>query len=456
MSRLLLRPWLLSLILLMWPTLSTSFAQENSQEDGAATTSQVSTSANAQETDDETGNLSNNQPEHEAKDESVEEAITADPISQKRLEAAQLLIGNFLQQSVQSIDISYLSPFETEIITVIEHGYLPGSNGPAAYWLIELENTSEDYLKPMNVLNYLAIRQETAEDIRSFVEMRSELYWPPNAQWSSSVDLNTLRMAPGAIWQIHLSAPVTDPFSEYALVNRLIDESIHVGLPESSQEERLFHLMMADPTFSIEDYDIKLEALELEIKQLKEASQKQAMTDFDATAPKPIELESLDQAITDQLTLIEHGVEDVLDPVQTSAYWIFEVGDDKAMENDQQSEEINTSDSAVETDASVENDPSKQSAFRYIAKDLWLFKGIQENAGLSLYDIPLALTVVVPTPGGLYMPIDQPTYQAAASDNWHGYLKLSFPITSPLHDHYLEYQGERFDIIGDWGLSVFN
>lgn len=452
MRRLLLSPWLLSLVLMMLPTLSTSFAQEDNQADYATTTSPVSTSENTEESAQET----DNETENEAENEFLEEAITSDPLTQKRFEAAQLLIGNFLQQSAQSVDISYLSPFETEIITVIEHGYLPGSNGPAAYWLLELENTSDDYLKPMNVLNYLGIRQETAEGLRSFVEMRSKLYRAPNAQWASPVDLNTLRMAPGAIWQIHLSTPVTDPFSEYALVNRLIDESIHVGLPESSQEERLFHLMMTDPTFSIEDYDARLEALQLEIKQLKEDLQKQAMADFDETAPQPLELESLDQAITGQLTLIEHGVEDVLDSVQTSAYWIFELSDDKAMENALHSQENTTSDSDVETDASVENKPSKESAFRYIAKDLWSFKGIQENAGLSVYDIPLEITVVVPTEGGLYMPIDQPTYQAAATDNWHGYLKLSFPITSPLHDHYLEYQGERFDIIGDWGLSVFN
>lgn len=412
MRRFFLRPLLLSLVLTMLPSASTGFAQEDSVEDNT--------------------------------EENAEEAVEVDPFAEKNTEAARLLIGNFLQQSVQSIDISYLSPFETETITVVEHGYLPSSNGPAAYWLLELENISLDYLKPMSVLNYLGIRQETAEGLRSFVEMRSELYATPNAQWAPAPpdDLETLRMVPGAIWQIHLSTPAVDPFSEYALVNRLIDEEIHVGLPESTEEERLFHLMMADPTFSLDDYEATVADLKTELKELKQASLEQALADFDQDLLDPLEREPLDQAITENLTLIEHGVETKSDSMQTSAYWIFELGDGDDADTDEG------------LDDATENEDD--TIYRYIAEDLWPFKGVQELAGMPSYDIPLEISIVVPTEGGLYMPLEQLTYQAAASDDWHGYLKVSLPITSPIHDHYLEYQGERFDIISDWGSSDFN
>lgn len=419
---------LLSLLFFIAPSTVISFAQEDSQESAAETTSETV---------------------EEISEDVTELASETDPLTEKTVEAANLLIGNFLQQHVQAIDISFLSPFDTERITVIEHGYLPSDNGPAGYWLLEVENISQDYLKPMNVLTYLSIRQETADGLRSFVEMDVDLYPSPNAQWSAPFDIDTLQMAPGSVWQIRLSTPTLDPLSDYALVNRLINEDIHVGLPESSEEERLLRLIVADPNFSPEDYQQRISNLASELEELKQTSREQALADFDQVTPQPVEMEILDLAITDKLHLIEHGVEETEDSPLTSAYWIFKVeGSQESLSTDSEESEDVTETNSL--------DDSDQAVYHYIAEDLWPFKGVQELSGLSAYDVPLDLTLVVPTEGGLYMPLEQPTYQAAAKANWQGYLKLSLPIISPLHDHYLDYQGERFDIIGDWGSSDFN
>lgn len=365
--------------------------------------------------------------------------ILNDLLNEKTQVAAQLLIGNFPQQVVQSIDISYLSPFETEKITVVEHGYMPGSAGPAAYWLLELENLSDDYLKPMTVVNYLGIRQETAEGMRDFVEMTPVLYATANAQWAPLVDENTLRMAPGATWQIHLSTASLDPFSDYALVNRLLDEKINVGLPEASQDELIFNLSMADPNFSAEDYQATLDDLSTEIAELKQEIQAQALTDFGQRATTVIEKETLDQSMTDRLTLLEHGIEQAPDQMQPQAYWIFEVSNS----------ELN--DAATDDAEKTESDD-----YRYISEDLWPFKGVQGMTDMPQYALPLEITLVIPTETGAYMPLAQPSAQAAAPENWQGYLKLSFPIGSQMYEHYLDYQGERLDLIGDWGESAFN
>ncbi len=380
-----------------------------------------------------------------AQEETPSDTSPSELLSEKIHTAAQLLIGNFPQQSAQSIDISYLSPFGTEKITVIEHGYLPDSGGPAAYWLLELENVSVDYLKPKNVINYLGIRQETAEGMRDFVEMRSVLYAAPNAQWAPPVDEDTLRMAPGAIWQIHLSTSSIDPFSDYTLVNRLIDEDINVGLPEASQEERIFNLMMTDPNFLPDDYQATLESLTTEITELKQEIQAQALTDFDQNKTTTLEKESLNQSITDQLTLLEHGVEESADQVQAVAYWIFKVS---------HSDQDDESSDSTEADETETNDSTGD--YRFISEDLWPFKGIQGMPNMPQYTLPLEITLVVPTETGAYMPLEQPSAQAAAPENWQGYLKLSFPIGSQMYEHYLDYQGERFDLIGDWGESAFN
>lgn len=405
MRRLRFVPWLLSLVflLLLLPVVQSSFAQEDT----------------------------------------VKESQTSESLSEKTLEAAQLLIGNFPQQSALSIDLSYLSPFDTERITVIEHGYLPSEKGPAAYWLIELENISQSYLKPMTVLNYLNIRQETEDGIRSFVEMRSELITMPNAQWAPAVDSQSLMMAPGAVWQIRLLTPTVDPFSQYALVNALMAEDINVGLPTTSDEERIIHLVMADPNFSPEDYDSLVETLKNDSLALKQKALEEHLIAFEETASQPLEKATLDQAITERLTLIEHGVEEITEPVQTRAYWIFEwISQPEDVNQDQNDGESSTT--------------NESANYQYIAEDLWPFKGIQELAGMSSYDIPLDITLVEPTASGFYMPLTQPHYQAAAQGKQQMFFKLSFPITSPLYEHFLDYNGERFDIIGDWGAGSFN
>ena len=341
----------------------------------------------------------------------------------KRKEATALLYGNFYQAEELNQDISMIVPTGNERITITERGILAGGdNSPGAYWLIKVENISEQFQPGYSVLNYLMIQEDTPGAIKPanirITHLDSQLmYERPLAE----LDLTT-RFAPGTIQYFRILVPLENPFSYYQLVHQLKDDTFTSEVYEDNTGSREIMIILEQPDINLNELDLsqQLEILLAEITELDEELI-QAKTAYYSELeidPSTLQAEDLDiplyplsQDSTESVVLVQHGIEQS-DEIVLEAFWVFKT--------------TNTS-----------------SSYQYATKGLWWLTAHQSLPGLSNYSIPYTVQQVEPTSEGYFYLQENNLEQAMVEPGWEGYFKVSMPLGNALYEHYLLYGAEN-------------
>lgn len=353
-------------------------------------------------------------------------------LAAKRKEAADLLYGNYYQSEVLSQDISFIVPSGNELVTLIERGILAGGDSvPGAYWLIQVENISEQFLPAHSVLSHLMIQEATLASIKPAAMRISHI----DSQLMYEQPLEaldpTVRFAPGTIQHFRILVPLENPFAHYQLVQQTGQDTLISEIFQASPGGREIMLIVEQPDLNFEELDIS-EQMETLLKEIAEldaellTAKASYYNDLSIDSSK-LQFEELDLALSEAsaeaIRLVQHGMS-LSEENSLEAFWIFKT--------------VNTS-------------PD----FQYATKELWPLTAHQGMTETSDHLVPYSVQQVEATSAGVFYSLENNLEQALVEPGWEGYFKVSIPFTNPIFDHYLLYDaknnptGQRLDVYND-------